>query len=279
MYISKKITKMSDMGIDRLTVTYFQPSKRLAPLIKCYYLMEGDFGGGVSDIFFADGCAEIVINVGIDFYREGKKETSAKIIGQITDPFEAKALGKGKTFGVWFEPHGLSAFVKYRQSELTNSVVPLEDVFDVAEIQFITNYLSSANIENLLPVVNQWFENKILQPKDETANRMLSHILLQLKTDPDIDLDAFCEQLNISRRYLEMVFSDKIGVSPRLLSRIFKFQSSLSRIQNNKKKLTELGYELDYFDQSHFIREFKRFSGLKPSDYKQYKHRINKFIQ
>ncbi len=68
-------------------------------------------------------------------------------------------------------------------------------------------------------------------------------------------------------RQFERRFKEYSGFSPKLFSRITRFQSSLDSFGNKDKSLTDIAYDCDYYDQSHFINDFKEFSGYHPSQY------------
>jgi methylphosphotriester-DNA--protein-cysteine methyltransferase len=66
---------------------------------------------------------------------------------------------------------------------------------------------------------------------------------------------------------LKGVFKHFSGFSPKLFSRIIRFQSALNHYGKKEKKLTEIAYDAGYYDQSHFIQDFKEFSGHSPKEY------------
>ncbi|WP_317162601.1 helix-turn-helix domain-containing protein [Myroides albus] len=74
--------------------------------------------------------------------------------------------------------------------------------------------------------------------------------------------------MNISERTLERLVKQYVGMSPKVYSRIIRFQANLNLLRESSfKSLTELTYESGYFDQSHYIREFKTFTGSTPKQY------------
>lgn len=73
-------------------------------------------------------------------------------------------------------------------------------------------------------------------------------------------LDALSKQLNITKRHFERKFKKEVGLLPKQFSSIVRIEKSRSMIRSLKfKSLTDVGLECDYFDQAHFIREFKTF--------------------
>jgi AraC-like DNA-binding protein len=81
-------------------------------------------------------------------------------------------------------------------------------------------------------------------------------------------VNEFSKSNNINRRQLARKFSSSIGISPKQLAKTIRIQSALKVLLNEEiKSLTDLAYENEYFDQAHFIKEFKEFTGLKPKEF------------
>ncbi|WP_211234000.1 helix-turn-helix domain-containing protein [Chitinilyticum litopenaei] len=69
------------------------------------------------------------------------------------------------------------------------------------------------------------------------------------------------------KRKLERQFLDTVGVSPKQLSKLVRLQTALKLLINQKETLTNIAYTSNYYDQSHFIKDFKEFTGIRPSDF------------
>jgi AraC-like DNA-binding protein len=76
------------------------------------------------------------------------------------------------------------------------------------------------------------------------------------------------EKVQMSERTFERKFKEYVGISPKLFTRICRFQASLSQMRNSDfEKLSDIAFQNDYSDQSHFIRSFKEFTGFSPNQY------------
>jgi len=80
-------------------------------------------------------------------------------------------------------------------------------------------------------------------------------------------METVAARYGISARYMQQLFVQYTGLTPKLYSQINRFQTSLQLIREGNSSLTSIAYECGYADQSHFIREFKSFTGLTPSGY------------
>ncbi|MBD1362717.1 helix-turn-helix transcriptional regulator [Mucilaginibacter sp. ZT4R22] len=79
------------------------------------------------------------------------------------------------------------------------------------------------------------------------------------------NINAVASRYGISSRYLQTIFLNYSGLSPNLFTKIARFQKSLSLVAGTELSLTTIAYECGYFDQSHFIKDFKFFTGSAPS--------------
>jgi AraC-like DNA-binding protein len=90
------------------------------------------------------------------------------------------------------------------------------------------------------------------------------------QSDGNISLKNIQKDLQLSERSFERRFKQCVGVSPKLFSRICRFQASLAQLRKNGyNKLSDIAYENEYADQSHFIRAFKEFAGFSPVQYQK----------
>jgi AraC-like DNA-binding protein len=258
-----------------------KPSAQLQPYIDCYYLLEGDFAEPIYDVFFPDGCVEVVFNVGWDFYRNDEKEHWAKVIGQITQPLKIKVVGNGKSFGIWFYPHTFSLFSKIPLIDLNDKIVHLEAVFSADFIHSVGDLLENNDIAQLIENVNDYLIKTIQKPKNELKNDVANYAIITILThNGAVDLNSIAQNCGISSRYLQKIFLEKVGFSPTYFTRILRFRQALNTLNSTsaKQHLTTVGYQMGYFDQAHFIREFKEFTGFSPSHYQLDKHPINKYF-
>lgn len=83
-----------------------------------------------------------------------------------------------------------------------------------------------------------------------------------------ISVNELSQQININRRQLERRFSSAIGMSPKQLSKTIRLQSTLKQLLHKEyTNLTALAHDAEYYDQAHFIKDFKEFTGLTPKEF------------
>jgi transcriptional regulator GlxA family with amidase domain len=115
--------------------------------------------------------------------------------------------------------------------------------------------------------VEKFLLEKLVTP--ESIDRVAkSSVEVMLSLNGQLSVKELSEQLNISKRQLERKFSSIIGLSPKQLSKIIRLQATLKMLANHQfTSLTSVAYEGDYYDQAHFIKDFKEFTGLSPKKF------------
>jgi AraC-like DNA-binding protein len=92
-------------------------------------------------------------------------------------------------------------------------------------------------------------------------------VLLIFSTQGKISIGEICDQTKTGERQLERLFNKYIGLTPKFYCRVIRFSHIFKVIENKKFSWTDLGLEAGFYDQPHFIRNFKAFSGEDPSKY------------
>jgi AraC-like DNA-binding protein len=101
-------------------------------------------------------------------------------------------------------------------------------------------------------------------------NHVLVHYSVgQLTLSPHMwTIRDLSQKTGITQKHLITLFKKYVGLSPKMFSRIYKFQRVIHLIEEQKKvDWSMLAYECGYFDQAHFIKEFQAFSGINPAAY------------
>ncbi|MCX7711421.1 MAG: helix-turn-helix domain-containing protein [Clostridia bacterium] len=95
-----------------------------------------------------------------------------------------------------------------------------------------------------------------------------------------MDIQEFCERFGVHPRRLERIFAKYIGISPKQFQRLHRFQNVIRQLEVKRfPSLTEVAYENEYYDQNHFIKEFKEFAGCAPSQFIHEKKAVRQILQ
>ncbi len=253
------------------------PNDALADFVDCYWTLESSEEPGEDELtrqtIVPDGCMEMIFHFG-DLYRQYIKgdqsiiQPRCFVFGQLTKPLVIEPTGRTGIFSVRFHPGGFVPFTEYPIKEMENRAVPLEEVFTSEDVnKLIDDILNAKSQENRIEVVEQFLKSLLQDSK--TIDRIVKSTVETITTaNGQLKVSEVSDQLNTNVRQLERKFANAVGLSPKQLSKTIRLQAALKLLLNKKhEKLTSLAYEGEFYDQAHFIRDFKSFTGLTPKEF------------
>ncbi|MEY8760286.1 DUF6597 domain-containing transcriptional factor [Chryseobacterium tongliaoense] len=250
----------------------FHPHQDLVSLIKCYWTLESPKEENPQrQTIVPDGCMEMIFHYG-DLYKQymdngdGIVQPRSCVFGQLTQPLEIEPTGITGIFSVRFHHDGFIPFATIPIKEMDNKAVSLEKLFGKDGIELEKKVLSSETIEEKIVAVESFLLQRL---NTETIDRIVQSTVDTLLTaNGQISVNELSKQININRRQLERKFSSAIGLSPKQLSKTIRLQNALKLLLNKEfTSLTALAHEGEYYDQAHFIKDFKEFTGLTPKEF------------
>ena len=189
--------------------------------------------------------------------------------GQIIKPLTFKSIGKNTMFGIRFFPHTAACFLNQNMEQFNNRVSNFSDLMNSQTRTLHLKLLETNDLNKRVEAV----ENFLLQRLSSAAKRLdrirlIGNIIIELKREDFFDnIDNVARRYGITSRYLQKLFLQHTGLTPKLYSKINRFQNSLLLVAKKNDSLTSIAYECGFFDQSHFIREFKSFTDKTPSEF------------
>lgn len=248
----------------------YLPTAQLNPYIKYYVVSEHEGEGKEYKVFPSSGLV-----IGFQYkgklatIKKGKPESlsTAGITG-ISDSYKLfKSSADTGTILVYFTDTGFMHFATNPAHELFNLSVSLDDIFDKHGVSAVEEKLSVAkNDLQRLKVVEHFF---ITQLNDTAADKLIMEaVKLIYQSKGNIRIKELNEKLFISQSPFEKRFRKVVGTSPKKFASIIRFNTVLNDL-NNTKSLTEICYENGFFDQAHFIKDFRQFTGHTPEHFKR----------
>lgn len=252
----------------------FTPGDALKQYVKCYYIFESADNGVFVDNAFATGCIEIMFNLGTGSWQtttdRGVKTTpQVELWGQIIQPLTFRSLEKNTMFGIRFFPHTASVFLNADISLFNNRISDLTDVAGKPVYTLHARLLDAASWRERIKLVEEFLLKRLSGIEKKSAKIILINSIMQDMKQGDFfdNIRDVALRYGISSRYLQKIFLQYTGLTPKLYCKINRFQHSLQLVAKKNMSLTSVAYECGYSDQSHFIRDFKTFTGFKPSAY------------
>ncbi len=249
----------------------YDPSPDLASFIKCFWSLKvPQEASGTKQQILPDGCLEMIFNLGDDIKRYTDSDDfiiqpASFVMGQLTKPFFIEPTGDVDTFAARFYPGGFGHFVKIPLQDLSNKETEFSGMFDPNKAKdLVENIRESRNIADRISIVEEFLLSII--DKNIDSNELINATIdTILSTKGTLGIEEIIGSSKSKRRQLERKFSSMVGLSPKQLCRIIRLQSSLQlMLKNDGMDLTQIGNESQYFDQSHFIKDFRDFTGISP---------------
>jgi AraC-like DNA-binding protein len=171
--------------------------------------------------------------------------------------------------GVRLYPHTAAYLLRGSVNIFNDLVADLKDVMgpDIAILH--AKLLEEAILNKRIDLIEA-FLTKRLNAENKTINKIavVEDVLVDMKRQSfNENIDTVAARYGITSRYLQQLFVQHTGIPPKLYSKINRFQHSLRLINRKQHSLTSIAYDSGYADQSHFIKEFKSFTGITPSAY------------
>lgn len=162
---------------------------------------------------------------------------------------------------VIFNPGGFNAFSRIPVHEIFGESIPSENVFSCSELQEVLERLPAANDKLRIQIVEALLLKKLKHTQSDPIVMAAidtiqhQHGIIRIKT--------LASDLHISQDPFEKRFRATIGATPKQYASIIRLKH-LIKNYNTNETLTEAAYQAGYFDQSHFIRDFRLFTGKSP---------------
>jgi AraC-like DNA-binding protein len=254
----------------------FLPDPSLAHLIKCVWNYEASTSerDGRPERIVPDGNPELVVHYGhpfSDYDETEKKQLQPRVfmMGQMTRPLALDSShGAPGIMGVRFHPAGSRAMVGAAMDEFTDQRL---DVADLAprEARTLHDEIASAPGAAARAAVMQRFVRDFVDANARFQDPMVMHWTRQLQSaNGRLSIARLADEADMSVRQLERRFRLQVGIPPRQYANVVRFRAVFDMLTGDSKP-DWIGLALDagYFDQSHMIRDFKRFLGCSPTTF------------
>ncbi|AJY75139.1 helix-turn-helix domain-containing protein [Paenibacillus beijingensis] len=245
-------------GETKFQLARYAPSEDLAGFVKHFWLVSWDLSGQppyVQDVV-PNPCVNLIFESGkTAVYGVAKSKQSQTI------------QGKGRVFGVKFKPGGFYPFVKWPVSRLTGSPVGIAGIFGAEGGRLEHSILSQDDPGTMVELADAFLRRHLPAP-DETV--VLINRMIDLISDEDelTKVEQLVDRFGMNKRKLQRLFNQYVGVSPKWVIKLYRIQNAAEAIDGGRQiGFAKLSAELGYYDQSHFIRDFKSIVGKTPDEY------------
>jgi AraC-like DNA-binding protein len=258
------------------------PTFPLNRFIERLFYYEGINAAHTMDRFLPDGNAEIIIDLteGTQFIYDN--ETLAEIqacryfwaSGVRTQPITIPSGNGSRILVVAFKRGRAYPFYPIPVSELTDHVVSADLIFRKAILDLREQLLAAASIHQMFLLVERFlFQCAMDRLSSEYTSRCIEYAVSSIVNTPNrLSFQQLSEQIGYSQKHFINLFKCQVGVTPKQYLKIMRFQQAVLEMEiGQTADWSHFAQENGYYDQSHFINEFKCFSGFTPGEYMQRK--------
>lgn len=257
----------------------FLPSAILAPYVECYWVLRAGQSMLAQQHMPADSRLEIIFSFSGGMERmlpdgtlDCRVTSSSYVLGGRERGYRFTSLAAPVYVAVRFKPGGFFAFSRLPVSEMLDIHTPLDLLWDANEVRELECRLEAQSAPQMQA---QLLEMALIQRLDPPEH--LQRILLAaawINAQGDLRLPHVADKINLSHKHMERLFQRYVGMRPVMYSRIARFQRVIARGLNGAGlSLSAMAADAGYFDQAHFNREFKIFTGSTPTAFLASQHR------
>ncbi len=224
--------------------------------------------------FFADGYPGIVyLQSEKALLLPREKELSGFFLyGQMIAPYELSIRAPYLMIGFQLYPFAAKLFFDVNPKKLNDDCVDLSKINSTATENPLKTLAALSTINSKVEVIARFLLELARKKGLDEYLEIQKAIQIIFDHKGKVIVNELARNLNTTERTLRRKFNECIGISPKKFAKIIQFQTSLTQISmGGFSKLTDVVYENGYADQSHFIRNIKKFTGKKPLQLKKTK--------
>ena len=245
-------------GEKRFHLSRYLPSQDLSFFVEHYWIVSWDLRGQEPYV------QETLPYPSVHLVFE---KNNSHVFGVGRRKFSRLLEDKGQVFGIKFKPGGFYPFVKLPVSNFTDTSISFGDVFGI-DGNILEDAIFSREDEAEMREIGEHFLRERFPERDENVteiNRIVDYIIAH----PEVTrVDDIVNCLNLNKRTLQRLFHQYVGVSPKWVIQRYRLHEVAERLANNTAvDCSEIALDLGYFDQAHFIKDFKAIVGWTPAEY------------
>ncbi|HJZ94654.1 MAG TPA: helix-turn-helix domain-containing protein [Gemmataceae bacterium] len=250
------------------------PGPPLSDFVELLWFYDGYDPGHPRERLLPTGAMELVIDLDDGPMRiaAGDQEQfrayrGPLICGTHSSPFVIDTSAPATVLGVHFKPGGAFPFLPVSAGELQDTHVPLADLWGRRGDELRDRTIEARTPDERLRVLEQCL--RAMAPRPLERHAAVSFALSEFRRGPGGRLvSAVAKYAGLSRRRFTDLFRAEVGLTPKRFCRVVRFQEVLQRVQRCRRvDWASVALSAGYFDQAHFINDFREFCGVTPTTY------------
>ncbi|GHN02176.1 hypothetical protein WSM22_36650 [Cytophagales bacterium WSM2-2] len=250
----------------------FSASASLRPYVKGYTVITVD-QDIINEVFYPSGYVDFAVNISggsaITIINGRSIDMpNVEVLGHLTMPTRLTVARGMSVLIARIYPYATQLFFPNPVSDFTNNSIDLSDIRKDDSNQFYEQLMQGRTIEEKVMALDDFLLDRLKQnEKLLTKANFLAQMCNRICAEGDaFDIRRLAENYGFSERYIQKLFNNVVGLSPREFFTVQRFNKSLELIRTSQAQLTSIAYDCGYYDQAHFIKEFRKFTGITPSE-------------
>jgi AraC-like DNA-binding protein len=258
-----------------------RPGPPLSRYVDHLWFFEGYMPPHTKEKLLPNGVMELVIDLHDGpkrLHNQGQRNIEhdyrgAWLSGMQTDFLVIGVVRGSSMMGVHFRTLGARAFFRLPMEELAGKVVTLEDLIGPQARQLRERLLEAPAPQAKLRILERFLAFRLSNCGEDScrSERLVNHVIERLRRpDGPLLVEQLAAEAGVTRRHLVRLFQDQVGMAPKALARVLRFQRVIETVETRGAAAiswTGLAYNCGYYDQAHFVQDFRAFAGIKPSGY------------
>lgn len=248
------------------------PHPALRPYVRQYF-------GGSEDTFqplvrreLPTEVAPLIINFGPPFriFDPADPSRYQQVSSFVTGAFDSFVVvgttGAYACIQVNFTLLGMRLFLRRPLHELTNQVVPLDDVFGANAERLISELYEAPTWASRFDIVDREILRRLADVSEPSVGVQWAWRRL-VRTAGQVVIGDLAREVGWSHKHLVSQFNEQIGLTPKVMARVLRFGRAAGLLATSERgRLADIAIECGYYDQAHFTRDFRAFAGVSPTE-------------
>lgn len=249
------------------------PSKKLEGLVRFFWVFECS---RLQQSFvyrsMADSCTELIFHYKgtFDELLEGGSKNGSSPSGLHSQTLKYRRFITGESFGIfgaYLYPYAVQTFFNLSPAALTDQMPDLQSALGKTGRELEERMMLAADNKTRCRILTRFLECR-LTASTADGHPVVKAIQHVIRSGRQYRVPELADHFNLSERQFERKFREYSGFTPKLLMRITRFESACKQFgSHSQKSLTDIALKCGYYDQSHFIRDFREFSGYEPGEF------------
>jgi AraC-like DNA-binding protein len=254
---------------------HYRPPAPLSAYVDLIWYYTGFARGHTRERLLPTGTSELVINLHEDEVRTYDPDNLGRcirhpgsvVVGIHNRYFVLDTAEQVNVIGVHFKPGGAFPFLAPPADEFRNSHVDLEAIWGLETRQLREQLLAAATPDGKFAILEKTLLVRLRRAPEPHA--AVLHALHCIDGAPHLHtIGRLTERLGLRPKRFIQLFTQQVGLTPKLYCRVQRFQRAIQGVQRQQRvDWAGVAAACGYYDQAHFIRDFRAFSGLNPNAY------------